>query len=62
MAKKKEEKSFVTISKNPAYDKHKIIIGLDADRTAKFNKGEKIEITEEEFENIGRHRWLEVEK
>lgn len=59
MAKKQEQKSTVTISKNPSYDKHKLrLTGLDLDRSIKFNKGEKIEVTLEELNAIGRHRWL----
>jgi len=59
--KSKEVKSGVTISKNPSYDQHKLRLpGLDLARVIKFNKGEKITITEEELKAIGRHRWLEV--
>lgn len=57
--KKKEEQSTVTISKNPSYDKHKLRTeGLDIDRSIKFNKGEKIQVTQDELNVIGLHRWL----
>ena len=57
----KEQKELTTtISKSPSYDKHKLIMHLDLDRTIKFNKGEKIEVTQSELDTIGRHRWLIV--
>ena len=59
MEKKKEIKSGLTISKK-GYEEHKILINLDPERDAKFNKGEKIEVTEKELNLIGKHRWLEV--
>ena len=63
MEKKKEIESFVTISKNPSYDKHKCRTeGLDIDRVIKFNKGEKIQVSQKELDVIGLHRWLIVEK
>ena len=62
MTKLKEEKSTITISKNPAYDNQKCRTeGLDLDRVIKFNKGEKIKVTQEELDAIGLHRWLIVE-
>ena len=60
MAKKETTQSYVTISKEKSYDKHKVILNLDAERTEKFNKGEKIEVTEQELNTIGKHRWVEV--
>ena len=61
MEQEKQEKSFVTISKNPSYDKQKCRTeGLDLDRVIKFNKGEKIQVTEDELNVIGLHRWLIV--
>ena len=63
MAEKKKEKSIIIISKNPSYDKHKLRTeGLDIDRAIKFNKGEKIQVTKQELEVIGSHRWLIVEE
>jgi hypothetical protein len=63
MAKKTETESTITISKNPAYDKHKLRTeGLDIDRVIKFNKFEKIEVTQKELDAIGLHRWLIVEE
>jgi hypothetical protein len=57
------EKSTITISKNPAYDKHKLRTeGLDLDRVIKFNNFEKIEVTQEELDAIGLHRWLIIEE
>ena len=61
--KKQEKQSFVTISKNPSYDRHKLRTeGLDIDRSIKFNKGEKIQVTQKELDAIGLHRWLIVEE
>ena len=61
MAEQKE--STLTISKDPSYDKHKLILkGLGLDRVIKFNKGEEIQVTQEELETIGLHRWLIVKK
>ena len=57
------EEKFIIISKNLSYDKHKLETkGLDIDRVIKFNKGEKIQVTKEELEVIGLHRWLIVEE
>jgi hypothetical protein len=57
--KNKEEKLTVTISKNPGYDKQKLRTeGLDIDRVIKFNKGEKIQVTQDELNILGLHRWL----
>jgi len=53
MGKLKEEKSTITISRSPAYDKHKLRTeGLDIDRVIKFNNFEKIEVTQKEFDVI----------
>ena len=61
MAKLKEEKSTITISRSPAYEKHKLrTVGLDIDRVIKFNNFEKIEVTQKELDTIGLHRWLIV--
>jgi len=61
----KEEKELtITISRSPGYDskEHKLIMHLDLDRTIKFNKGEKIEVTQSELDAMGLHRWLIVHK
>ena len=59
----KEEKELtITISREPSYDKHKLVMHLDLNRTIKFNKGEKIEVTQEELDAMGLHRWLIVHK
>ena len=51
----------MTISKSPAYDKQKCMtVGLDLDRVIKFNKGEKIQVSQKELGAIGLHRWLIV--
>ena len=55
---KKELKSTVSISKHEGYKDMKIILGLDAKREGDFNKMKKIEVTPEELEAIGKHRWL----
>lgn len=49
------------IKKAESYKDHTCILkGIDEERQAYFNAGEEIEITEEEFNLIGYHRWLEV--
>ena len=62
----KEEKELtITISREPSYDKHKLVMHLDLDRTIKFNKGEKIEVTQAELDELGSpkpHRWVIVHK
>ena len=59
----KEEKELtITISREPSYDKHKLVMHLDLNRTIKFNKGEKIEVTQEELDTMGLHRWIIVHK
>jgi len=60
MEKKKEIKSALTISKAKGYEMHKCLVNLDPERDAKFNSGNEIEVTKEELEAIGNHRWLEV--
>jgi len=63
MEENKELQSTITISRNPSYDKHKLrTVGLDIDRVIKFNNFEKIEVTQEELDAIGMHRWLIVHK
>jgi hypothetical protein len=59
-----EEKELtVTISRSPAYDQHKLRTeGLDIDRVIKFNNFEKIEVTQEELDAIGLHRWLIIQE
>jgi hypothetical protein len=59
MAKKKESVSSVIISKMPGYEALKVILaGVDTERQDKFNNMESIEITLEELNAIGKHRWL----
>ena len=61
MAEQKE--STITISKDLSYDKHKLILkGLGLDKVLKFNKGEEIQVTQEELETIGKHRWLIIKE
>ena len=50
----------ITISKAKSYKDHKIILGLDKEREKKFNKGDKITVTQEELETIGKYRWMEM--
>ena len=59
---KEEKELIIIISREPSYDKHKLVMHLDLDRTIKFNKGEKIEVTQEELDVMGLHRWLIVHK
>jgi len=60
MAKNKETiSSALIISKEQSYKGLKILLaGIDKEREAKFNAGEKIEVTKEELNEIGEHRWL----
>ena len=60
MAKNKEIiTSGIVISKAPNYTGHKVLLaGIDEDRSVKFNAGEKIEVSQEELNAIGEHRWL----
>lgn len=51
-----------TIYLNPNYKGQKILVNLDEIRDLKFNAGEKIEVTEDELNTIGSHRWLIVEE
>lgn len=51
-----------TIYLNPNYGGQKILVNLDEIRDLKFNAGEKIEVTEDELNSIGQHRWLIVEE
>lgn len=60
MAKKESTQSTVTIFKSKSHSEHKIILPIDAERQDKFNSGQSIEVTTEELEAIGKHRWLEV--
>ena len=64
MAKNKETiSSALIISKEQSYKELKILLaGIDKEREAKFNSGEKIEVTKEELNEIGEHRWLIKEK
>ena len=49
------------IYKNPNWLDQKILVNLDEIRDIKFNAGEKIEVSAEELNAIGEHRWLIVE-
>ena len=61
MENKNDTELTITISKSPGYDKQKCRTEwLDIDRVIKFNNFEKIEVTKEELEAIGLHRWLIV--
>ena len=39
----------------------KVLVNLDELRDIKFNAGEKVEVSPEELQSIGDHRWLIVE-
>ena len=49
------------IYKNVNWLDQKVLVNLDEVRDLKFNAGEKIEVTQEELNAIGEHRWLIVE-
>ena len=64
MAKKESTQLTVIISKEKSWT-NRIILPLDKERLTKFNKGEDIEVTEEELKSILDNnvaRWLEVKK
>lgn len=50
------------ISLNANYVGQKILTNLDPVRDIKFNAGEKIEVTQDELNLIGYHRWLIIEE
>jgi hypothetical protein len=59
---KKQDTSLMSrISKLPEYLKSKVVLGLDEAREGNFNAGEVIEVTQEELNQIGSHRWLVME-
>jgi hypothetical protein len=49
------------IYKHPDWLDQKVLVNLDELRDLKFNAGEKIEVSSEELNAIGNHRWLIVE-
>jgi hypothetical protein len=59
--KKQDTSLMLRISKKPEYLKSKIVLGLDEAREGNFNAGEVIEVTQEELNQIGSHRWLVME-
>ncbi len=59
MAEKKELKSTLSISKAKSYKDIRIILGLDTKREKDFNAMKKIEVTKDELNKIGEHRWLQ---
>lgn len=64
MAKSKEISTLtIVISKAPGYKELKVLLaGISEDRQDKFNKMESIEVSTEELNEIGEHRWLIKEK
>lgn len=51
------EKTYL-IWKAENYKDSKMVLPLDKDRIDKFNLNEKIEVTLQELNEIGYHRWL----
>ena len=49
------------IYKHPDWLDQKVLVNLDDLRDTKFNAGEKIEVSPNELQSIGEHRWLIVE-
>lgn len=49
------------IYKNSDWLDQRVLVNLDDLRDTKFNAGEKIEVSAEELNAIGEHRWLIVE-
>lgn len=62
MAKKSDIALKYLISKTNDYLDQKILVNLDEVRDIKFNAGKKVEVTEQELNQIGTHRWLIVEE
>lgn len=64
MAKIKEMSTLTTvISKAQNYKEHKVLLaGIDKEREDKFNAMQQIEVSTEELNAIGEHRWLIKEK
>ena len=60
MEEKKELKSKLTIFKQASYAEHRCLLGLDKKREDEFNKGKSVEVSQEELDSIGSHRWLGV--
>ena len=63
MAKEKDTESKLAIYKTDGYKNHSVLIsrfGFKKEEEQKFNSGEKLEVTEEQLETIGKHRWLGV--
>lgn len=64
MAKQNKEIDEVPIGsryliwKHTNYIDSKVILPLGKELVDKFNQGEKIEITEQQLNEIGSHRWL----
>ena len=53
----------IKIKRKDSYADNRIIaVGMDLGRSIAINKGEIIEVTEEELKVIGQHRWLEIIK
>ena len=63
MAKKITSTLTTSISKAESYKNHKILLaGIDKERQDKFNDMQIIEVSTEELNEIGEHRWLIEEK
>lgn len=60
MAKNKEMSTLmIAISKAANYKEHKVLLaGIDKEREDKFNAMQQIEVSTEELNAIGEHRWL----
>ena len=64
MAKSKETSILkIVISKAANYSELKVLLaGIDKEREDNFNAMQKIEVSKEELNAIGEHRWLIKEK
>ena len=61
MAKKiiKSQSESISISKALGYKEHSIIlIGIEKERQEQFNNMQSIEVSVDELNAIGKHRWL----
>jgi hypothetical protein len=57
MEQNRKLKSKFVIKKSDGYKNHKCITGLDPERDFKFNSMNEVELTQEEFQRLIKHRW-----
>lgn len=52
----------MTIYKHENYKDNTCNLKLDSKRKKDFNEGKEIEVTEAEFNSLGKHRWIAVKE